>query len=238
MDSNLFWCIVGIVGGAIFSLIISLIFYLIGLKKKKISYEIETSCLILNEVSLIDNLEIKYNTNTIKNLYSSSITIINSGNSIIDKNDFSLSNPLSFITNGEFLINKTNKTNLINSNKNENLNVTLIEENARIRKLNIEFDYISKNEFITFTVFHTDNIFFNGKLKDGKIINLNNNSKYKLFFINLINKYLAYLYAFIGTISGSFSAFYFIYNINCTNDLYTSIAITLLCILAVILLSR
>lgn len=34
MDSNLFWCIVGIIGGAIFSLFISLFFYLIGKKKK------------------------------------------------------------------------------------------------------------------------------------------------------------------------------------------------------------
>lgn len=36
MDSNLFWCIVGIIGGAISSFLISLFFYLKGFKNKKI----------------------------------------------------------------------------------------------------------------------------------------------------------------------------------------------------------
>ena len=42
MNSNLFWCVVGIIGGAIVSFIISLLFYFLGIKKKRLSYEINT----------------------------------------------------------------------------------------------------------------------------------------------------------------------------------------------------
>lgn len=38
MDSNLFWCIIGIIGGAIFSLVISFIF--ISLAKHESAYHI------------------------------------------------------------------------------------------------------------------------------------------------------------------------------------------------------
>lgn len=88
---------------------------------------------MLNEVNLIDELEIKYNTHKIKSLYSSSIVIRNTGNSIIDKNDFALSNPLSFITNGEFLINSKNQSSLFTSNRNDSLAVNLIEEDGVIK---------------------------------------------------------------------------------------------------------
>lgn len=62
MDSNLFWCILGIIGGAIVSFIISLSFYRFGLKKKRLSYEINTSCLISNNINQISGLKVKYKT--------------------------------------------------------------------------------------------------------------------------------------------------------------------------------
>ncbi len=234
MDSNLFWCIVGIIGGAIFSLFISLFFYLIGKKKKKITYSIETVCLMLNEVNLIDELEIKYNTHKIKSLYSSSIVIRNTGNSIIDKNDFALSNPLSFITNGEFLINSKNQSSLFTSNRNDSLAVNLIEEDGVIKKIDIKFDYISKKEAITFTIAHTDDIFFNGKLKEGKIIKLN-----ELFDIDfLMDKYSHYLFIVVALISGSFCLFYCINNIFdifAYPSIHFAVAITLLGIIGFII---
>lgn len=94
MDSNLFWCIIGIIGGAIFSLIITIIFYIIGKTRKRISYNIKTSCLISSNTNKINDLEIKYNNKKIDSLYLSRIKIKNTGNTIIEKSDFSTTNPL------------------------------------------------------------------------------------------------------------------------------------------------
>lgn len=42
MNSNLFWCIIGIAGGAVASFFISYIFYFKGLTKKRLTYDIKT----------------------------------------------------------------------------------------------------------------------------------------------------------------------------------------------------
>ena len=108
MNSNLFWCIIGIIGGAIVSFIISLLFYFLGIKKKRLSYEINTICLISNNINQVKGLKVKYKSNKIDNLYSSKITIKNIGNVSIEKQDLATNYPLSISTNGQFLLNKSN----------------------------------------------------------------------------------------------------------------------------------
>ena len=85
MNSNLFWCIVGIIGGAIFSLLISLFFYFKGLNKKRLTYDIKTFCIISDKINQINGLDVKYNSTEIENLYSSTVTIKNIGNSKIGR---------------------------------------------------------------------------------------------------------------------------------------------------------
>lgn len=173
MNSNLFWCIIGIVGGAIFSLIISLIFFLVGLKRKKLNYNIQTFCLVSQKINQIKGLEVKYNSKEIENLYSSTITIKNIGNSVIEKQDVSPSCPLSLSTNGVFLSKDFNDTNLYSSNKTNHVfaSFTIDESNNEARHIILNFEYMAKKEEWTCTVLHTGDITFNGVLKDGKISN-------------------------------------------------------------------
>lgn len=168
MDSNLFWCIIG----ALFSLFISSLFYFIGIKRKRLTYSIKTFCLVSNKINQINGLEVKYNSNIIDDLYSSTITIKNIGNSVIEKQDFAPSCPISISTNGQFLVDETSATNLFSSNKANNVNISFnTSENNVTNNIIINFDYLSKKEELTCSIFHTGKISFDdGVLKDGKIL--------------------------------------------------------------------
>lgn len=174
MNSNLFWCIIGIAGGAVFSLIISLVFFLVGLKRKKLNYNIQTFCLVSKKINQIKGLEVKYNSKEIENLYSSTITIKNVGNSVIEKQDVSPSRPFSISTNGVFLLNNINDANLYSSNKTNHVftSFNVDESNNETRHIILNFEYIAKKEEWTYTILHTGDITFNGVLKDGKISNI------------------------------------------------------------------
>lgn len=184
MNSNLFWCIIGIVGGAVFSLIISLIFFLVGLKRKKLNYNIQTFCLVSKKINQIKGLEVKYNSKEIENLYSSTISIKNVGNSVIEKQDVSPSCPFSISTNGVFLLNNVNDTNLYSSNKTNHVfaSFNIDESNNETRHIILNFEYIAKKEEWTYTVLHTGDITFDGVLKDGKISNI---AKKEIFIDNV-----------------------------------------------------
>ena len=173
MIGNLFWCIMGISGGAF----VSLIFYLLGLKRKTLVYNLTTTTLISKDASQLENLKIKYNKSKITTLYSSTIEIQNTGNTIIEKTDFSLSNPLAITTNGEFILNKDGK---IKQGKESSSNIFFVlddnnSQNSSKRAF-ISFDYIPKKETISLFVFHTEPIHFTGKLKDGKMTSRSNTS--------------------------------------------------------------
>lgn len=204
MDSNLFWCLVGIVGGAFFSLLISLFFYFKGLNQKRLTYNIKTFCIISDKINQIKGLDVKYNSTEIENLYSSTVTIKNIGNSIIEKNDFAPSCPISIYTDGKFLVDESNGMNLFPLNKANNVYplFEVDENNGTCDKIIVTFDYLSKKEELTCVIFHTGNISFNGVLKDGKIITPIENEKRKkrnsliyqifLFIIGAIFTLLSY----------------------------------------------
>lgn len=173
MIGNLFWCIMGISGGAF----VSLIFYLLGLKRKTLVYNLTTTTLISKDTSKLENLKIKYNKSKITTLYSSTIEIQNTGNTIIEKTDFSISNPLAITTNGEFILDKDGK---IKQDKESSNNISIIfdENNSQnsLKRALISFDYIPKKETLSLFVFHTEPIHISGKLKDGKITPQSNTS--------------------------------------------------------------
>lgn len=170
-DTNLFWCVMGLLGG----LVTSIIFYYIGLKRKSLTYEITTTTLISNNASQLENLIISYNNKPIDNLYISNIKIINNGNCIIEKNDFVPLAPLSVTTTGKFIADSKNGMTLFTKNEYNNVYPLFRYDEADVcTGVIIAFDYISKKESITCTVFHTGSIEFGGKLKEGKISADNN----------------------------------------------------------------
>lgn len=183
MVGNLFWCLIGIAGGAF----VSLIFYLLGLKRKALIYNITTTTLISKDTSQLENLKIKYNKNKINTLYSSTIEIQNIGNTIIEKNDFSPSNPLAIMTDGEFILDKDGK---IKQGKESSSNIFFVLDDNKSQNSSkrafIAFDYIPKKETISLFVFHTEPIHFTGKLKDGKMASRNNSSHINIYIVSAI----------------------------------------------------
>lgn len=175
-NSSILWGIVGLVGG----LLISSFFYFIGKKRTKLSYDIITTTLVSCNATKIKDLNIQYKEKPIYNLYTSTLKIKNIGNCVIETTDFAPSDPLSLLTDGEFLIGEDTTTQILTEN-DFNRVTPIMEINDNIcRKSTIKFDYIAKNEIISCTVFHTGSICISGKLKDGIIISSNNEKSRKM----------------------------------------------------------
>ncbi len=187
MDSNLFWCIIGIAGGAIASFFISYVFYFKGLTKKRISYDIKTFSIVSNKINQIKGLEVKYNSIEIENLYSSTITIRNIGNSIIRQQDLVPSCPISLSTSGQFLNAKMEVIELHPANKKTQYNLSFENKNNICNYVKFNFDYIPKKAVITYSIFHTGNINFNGDLMDGDVVTPYENQHRRKIFNIILN---------------------------------------------------
>lgn len=170
MDPNLFWCIIGIVGGAVASFIISYFFYFRSLTRKRLTFDIKTICIMSYSINQIDGLEVKYNSNNIDNLYSSIITIKNVGNSVIENQDIVPLCPISISTSGQFLKPKNEYIESYPTNKISMYKLLFQENNGICNSVKLDFDYIPKKAIINYSLFHTDDITFNGDLMDGNII--------------------------------------------------------------------
>lgn len=179
MDSSLFWCITGIIGGAIISFIISYFFYFKGLTRKRLTYDIKTFSIVSNKVNQIKGLEVKYNSTEIENLYASTITIKNIGNSVVKEQDLVPLCPISLSTSGQFLKAKMECVESKPSNKITKYDFSFQENNNIYNYIKFNFDYIPKKAIITYSVFHTGNITFNGDLIDGEIVTPSENQKQK-----------------------------------------------------------
>lgn len=173
------WCILGITGGAIVTVINN--------KRKRLTRKMFTINLISEKVSSINGLEIKYNSQSIKNLYSSTIQIKNTGNTTINNVDIPKKKPLSIYTDGIFIIDKLNMQ-FPNSNNENDIQVTFNKnEKGTSSSAIIDFEYISPKQVITITLLHTGNISLGKwKIKDGKvfdsdeILDENENQNYQI----------------------------------------------------------
>lgn len=205
MDSSLFWCIVGIIGGGIISFLISYHFYFKGLSRKRLTYDITTFPIISNKINQIEGLEVKYNSVEIENLYSSTITIKNIGNSVVKEQDLAPLCPISISTSGQFL-NPNNWT--IEShpvNKITNYRLSFLKDKNAYNNIKFDFDYIPKKAIITFSLFHTGDIIFNGNLMEGEIVTPNNNEKHQK-----ILSIISFVMCIIGLISTILSLYMYI----------------------------
>lgn len=187
MDSNLFWCIIGITGGAIASFFISYVFYFKGLTRKRISYDIKTFSIVSNKINQIKGLEVKYNSIEIENLYSSTITIRNIGNSIIRQQDLVPSCPISLSTSGQFLNAKMEVIESHPANKKTQYNLSFENKNNICNYVKFDFDYIPKKAVITYSIFHTGNINFNGDLMEGDVVTPSENQHRRKIFNIILN---------------------------------------------------
>lgn len=161
-NSSILWGIIGLVGG----FLISLLFFTLSKKQRKISYSISTTSIIVKKITKISGLVITYKDQNIDNLSTSYIKVKNIGNDTLNPNDFPELNKLSITTDGVFLINSINELEFSKSNEFMKMNPLLINPN----KIELTFDYLDPKNEISFSIFHTGNIKVCGSIKNGKII--------------------------------------------------------------------
>lgn len=196
-NSSIFWGIIGLIGGAV----ISSFFYFIGIKRKNLSCDINTICLISNKINQVKSIEVKYNSKEIENLFSSKVVIRNVGNTIIEEHDVAPLCPIAISTNGQFLVDRDNGMNLFPLNKANNV-YPLFEVNEKTGACNriiIHFDYISKKEEIVCSFFHTGDITIEGVIKEGKIYNSDEIVKRKRLMTKCFEIILCILVALISS---------------------------------------
>lgn len=199
MNSNLFWCIIGIIGGAFFSLLISFVFYFKGLNRKRLTYDVKTFSIVSNKINQIEGLEVKYNSVDIENLYTSTITIKNIGNSIIRPQDLVPSCPISLSTSGQFLNAKMEVIESHPANKKTQYNLSFENKNKICNYVKVDFDYIPKKAVITYSIFHTGNINFNGDLMEGDVVTPSEN-QHRRKILNIIINILSIISGVLTTL--------------------------------------
>lgn len=160
LDSSALWGIVGLVGG----LLISAFFYLIGKKKKILTYSIDTVTLVTKTISQIPNLEIYFKGKRIEDLSSSKVIIENKGNEVIEISDFASLDPLRIeVESGDFFITEDIIKNIVTS-KNINLKIQSEDNN-----LKIDFEFLKPKTVLEFIIWHTGVLKICGDLKSGKL---------------------------------------------------------------------
>lgn len=115
----------------------------------------------------IDDIKITYSSSKIDKLFVSYIRVKNIGNTMIENQDFVPSHQLSISTSGIFIRLPKKDELIFFGNLENDIHLNFNEENNCIT---FDFDYLSKTFSMHLTILHTDDINFNGILKDGKII--------------------------------------------------------------------
>lgn len=208
-NSSALWGIIGLIGGCL----VSLFFFLMGKKRKILTYDIKSTELITKEISAIPNLEILYNKTKISNLTATHIEIRNAGNEVIEENHFASLSPLKLhIEEGEiFLYSIIELTH-------KNMNVSLEENNGDVF---INFEFIKPKSLIQILVYHTGTLTMLGELITGKFVNAEelfaNNHKIRSC---LISGFIGALTGFLGTFVGYFMWKWYVYILWVMSGLY------------------
>ncbi len=163
LNSSALWGIIGLLGG----FLCSFIFYKLGNKAKRLTYNINSQVLITNNLSKIEGLNITYGDQPINNLATTTIILKSVGKDVIEMKDFGQAKPLCFKTTGEFLLQDNIDSTITKNSRPDNLMKAKLEGNDKIL---LEYDYLSQGDTITFTVLHTGEISLDGKLKAGTLL--------------------------------------------------------------------
>lgn len=162
-NSSIFWGIVGIVAG----MVINYFCQRFPVNKKKIIFKSETSCLISNETTATNGLEVTYNNIAIDNLYLTRITINNRGVTNILESDFIPNHPLSIVTTGQIFCEHLVDDPAFNSN---DITLEQIQNNGKTDCLIINIKLLYKKSSFSFHIMHSGELLFDGILNDGKIL--------------------------------------------------------------------
>lgn len=155
---------------AIIGIILTIIFYFKSKKVKSPCYAIRSNNIIKDFVSKFEALEMRYAGQVIKNLTVSKIAFWNTGGETIDKDDIIRADPIVISIKNDFKI--LDFKIIAMDNKTNNFQLARNEDQSNV---NINFDYIDKNDGIVIQLIHTgysnNDIDIHGRLKGaGEII--------------------------------------------------------------------
>lgn len=185
---NAFWCIVGIVGGAIASFIISLFFFVIGRKKQLLEYQIISVDLVTKEMSGVPGMKITLNEQIVECLTSSTVKFINSGNRPILPKDFASLGQLSIAVEGH-IFDSDDGYQIVSDNPISRPSITMVNNRAYI-----SFDFIKKKQSFSITILHTGKISVLGELISGEIREIRQKN------VNIISGVIGALTTIVGTL--------------------------------------
>ncbi len=174
-NSNLFWCIAGILGSNLFDFIFK------EVKPNKILYyKSKTTCLA--KENIIEDLNINY--------YLTYVTIENIGKSIIENKDFSCRGQIIIKTTGRFLMRDT-----INYDYRKNVYKASVifkknNNNKVYNQADVNFDFLPLDCMCTFKFVHTGSIYIDNTLRNGIVIDEDEKkyfrSQKKKFYVSII----------------------------------------------------
>ncbi len=160
---------IGIILSVVFGILgigATYLFYRKTIKIKKLLFSIDSSVLISNSLNKYTNLKITYGDQDIKSLCNSIIKIRNTGTDNIEPSDLYKDRPI-IIEISEPLIFNNDEYKIECSNKDSSVSLVSIDE----KTLRVDFEILNPKDVITIEMLHNDDIFMDGKLKNGKIDN-------------------------------------------------------------------
>lgn len=174
---NIDWQTILSISGIILTIffgILSYVFYRKGIKKKKILVTSDSTILVSEDLSNYNGLKISYNNEEVKTLTSTTITVRNIGNDIIEASDIAPSDPIIITTTNKFLSINSDEYKINSSNKKITTSLQKIDDS----KLQLTFDFLNPKNELSITLLHNGDIFVNGDLKNGNVDKVSNNDKY------------------------------------------------------------
>ena len=205
-NSAVLWGLIGIFSTIFFGFLFSYIFYRKGLKKKRLVCHRNSTALITHNISKYKDLKILYNNNEIQTLTSTSITLKNVGNDIINPDDIIPSDPIILKTSGHFLFSIDTVNNTLSEIYVSNPKVKVSLEYIDSSNLKLNFDFLPPKCELFITLLHSGDIEVMGDLKIGTFSNnikkypseLNRNNIFTLmrFFDTTMSFIIKSLYIF------------------------------------------
>lgn len=167
-------------------IILTVYFYIKGRKFRQISYTYKTTNLSINGMSL-EGLSYVYEGKEIKSISVTDLIIWCSGKETINKNDIAPLDPLKIYSEDKIL----SAEHIFSNEYCNNFNILKTNDNI----INVEFDYISKNNGVTIRIIHEGycgKLYVTGKIKDGKNISYISNRK-GLFYKFINNRIVKFI---------------------------------------------
>ena len=171
IDSNLFWTLIGVLGGGLVSLLIAYISRRIS--KKILKYRIVTE----RYYSIDDSFfSLNHNGSPVKEMNISHVKLFYRGSGLLRPTDFITSQPLSLadldIHGKIYAVKGVRSVNLIESYPHYKIGQEVISigiESIDINRAELKFEYIDSKRPIEFLVFHNARLYIEGKMIDGSI---------------------------------------------------------------------